>query len=74
MSGDRTGILIIRAWTEHGSPASLHAHIRQTTDVAAGLEDGTTVTDERVVAAVVHAWLNDILLDRTPPPDTAPAP
>lgn len=67
MFGDRTGILIIRAWIEPGSFAPLRAHIRQTTDVTIGLQDGTTVTDEAAVAEVVRAWLNEILLDGAPP-------
>ena len=74
MPGDRAGILIIRAWIEQGALTPLRAHIRQTTDVSAGLQGGTTVTDEDAVAAVVRAWLRDVVLDGTPPPDGAPTP
>ena len=63
MSRDRTGILIIRAWLEQGSTAPLRAHIRQTTDIATGLRDGDTETDEDAITAVVLAWLQQVVLD-----------
>ncbi len=73
MPEDRTGILIIRAWLERESTAPLRAHIRQTTDIAGGLRDGTTVTNEDAVATIVRTWLHDVLLDTAPPPDPEPA-
>jgi len=62
MSGEHVGILIIRAWTEQGSRVQLRAHVRQTTDVSAGLQGGTTVTDEDAVVELVRTWLGAILL------------
>ncbi|MEX2229541.1 MAG: hypothetical protein WEB13_07885 [Dehalococcoidia bacterium] len=69
MSGEHVGILIIRAWTEQGSRVQLRAHVRQTTDVSAGLQGGTTVTDEDAVVELVRTWLGTILLSRSPPAD-----
>ena len=66
MSPDRTGILIIRAWLEKDSCAPLRAHIRQATDVSAGFQDATTLTDEDAVAELVRLWLKDVLLDAMP--------
>jgi hypothetical protein len=74
MSGDRVGLLIIRVWIEGGSSAPLRAHIRHTTDLSAGLQDGATVTDETAVAAVVRGWLRDVVRDGAPPPLVEPAP
>lgn len=74
MLGDRTGLLIIRAWIEDGSLSRLRAHIRHTTDVSSGLQGGTTVTDEVDVATIVSAWLEDVLLDEAAAPDIDPAP
>ncbi len=72
MPADRTGILIIRAWIEHGSVAPLRAHIRRTIDIAAGLQGGTTVTDEDAVAAVVRAWLQEIRVEGPTSADIEP--
>ena len=66
MTGNRTGILIIRAWAEGGSPAGLRASIRRTTDVSAGFHDSTSVTDTDAVAEIVRLWLRDFQAGGSP--------
>ena len=58
---DRTGLLIIRAWIEHGSSKPLRAQIRLTTDVAGGFESEMTLADVNAVSAAVETWLLDVL-------------
>jgi hypothetical protein len=53
----RTGLLIIRAWTEPGSSSPLRAQVRLTTDVSLGLEHSQTLTQPDAVVEVVRAWL-----------------
>ena len=57
MPKTRTGLLIIRAWTEPGSSSPLRAQIRLTTDVSLGLERSQTLTQLDAVGVVVRAWL-----------------
>lgn len=56
----RIGLLLIRAWAEPESSSPLRAHIRCTTDVTQGLEQGLTVAEEEAVVAAVQAWLSEI--------------
>jgi hypothetical protein len=56
-----TGLLIIRAYLETGSPAPLRAEIRLTSDVSTGFERTVTLVDRDVVARVVRDWLDNIL-------------
>jgi hypothetical protein len=57
----RIGLFIIRAWVEPGSSSPLRAHIRRTTDVSQGFEQGLTVADKEAVVAAVQAWLSEML-------------
>jgi hypothetical protein len=57
----QTGLLIIRAWVEKGSPKSLRAHIRATTDVSKGLKSEITVSDPSSASAEVEEWLDDVV-------------
>lgn len=54
---DRTGLLIIRAWTEPGSTEPLRAQVRLTTDISAGFERTLTLSRSADVCAVVREWL-----------------
>jgi hypothetical protein len=56
-----TGLLIIRAYLEAGSPAPLRAEIRLTSDVSTGFERTVTLADRELVARVVRDWLDNIL-------------
>jgi len=58
---NQTGLLIIRAWTEHGSSKLLRAHVRFTTDVTAGFTSEVTLADLGAVSATVETWLRDVL-------------
>lgn len=57
----RTGLLLIRAWVEKGSPKPLRAHIRATTDVSKGFDSELTVADVPSASATVETWLGDVL-------------
>jgi hypothetical protein len=63
---DRTGLLIIRAWIEHGSSKPLRAQIRLATDVSAGFASEMTLADIDAVSAAVETWLQDFLLNDLP--------
>ncbi|MCA1693534.1 MAG: hypothetical protein LC749_01710 [Actinobacteria bacterium] len=60
-ASDRTGLLIIRAWTEPGSSEPLRAQVRLTTDVPAGFQHTLTVSRAEAVCDAVRVWLADIL-------------
>lgn len=62
---DCAGLLIVRAWTEPGSSEPLRAHIRLTTDVAAGFQRTLTASHADAVCATVREWLAEILQDCT---------
>ena len=64
---DPTGLLIIRAWIEHGSSEPLRAHIRVSTDISAGIERTLTLSRVDAVCAMVREWLTDILHDSEHP-------
>jgi hypothetical protein len=63
MTTSRVGLFIIRAWAEPGSSLPLRAHIRRTTDVSQGLEQGLTVAEKEAVVAAVQAWLSEMVAD-----------
>jgi hypothetical protein len=53
----RTGLLIIRAWTEPGSSSPLRVQIRLTTDVSLRVERGETIADADAAIEIVRIWL-----------------
>jgi hypothetical protein len=57
----RSGLLVIRAWVEPGSPSPLRAQIRSTTDVSRGFENSATVAQEDAAVEAVQAWLSEML-------------
>jgi hypothetical protein len=57
----RSGLLIIRAWLEPGSTRPLRAHLRLSTDIAAGFDREVTLANVDEVSSVVEGWLRDIL-------------
>ncbi|HLF79748.1 MAG TPA: hypothetical protein VJB57_19880 [Dehalococcoidia bacterium] len=63
MPRDHTGLLIIRAWVEQGSSKPLRAHIRLTTDIAAGFASEMTLAEIHAVSGAVEAWLQAVLSD-----------
>jgi hypothetical protein len=52
-----TGLLIIRAWIEHGSSDPLRAHIRLSTDTSTGIDRELTLTQVDAVCDTVQEWL-----------------
>ena len=61
MPTHRTGLLIIRAWTEVGSDEPLRAQVRVTHDIANGMESTRTLVQADTVVDLVEAWLQDFL-------------
>jgi len=61
MPKDRTGLLIIRAWTEDGSSTPLRAQISKTADISTGIERESVHSDVIEVGAEVETWLREIL-------------
>jgi hypothetical protein len=66
MPSQRTGLLIIRAWTEVGSEEPLRAQVRVTQDIATGMESTRTLVQPDTVVELVVAWLEDFLSTATP--------
>jgi hypothetical protein len=58
---ERTGLLIIRAWTEQGSSEPLRAQVRLSTDVSTGFARTLTLARAEAVCAAVQEWLAEIL-------------
>jgi hypothetical protein len=58
---ERTGLLIIRAWTEDDSSQPLRAHVRLSTNIAAGVERTVTLTCPDDVGATVAQWLAEVM-------------
>ena len=65
--GDRTGLMIIRAWVEEGSRKPLRVQIRLSTDISEGIQQTMTLSDAKAASAAVEGWLTDILAGRTSP-------
>jgi hypothetical protein len=61
MPSHRTGLLIIRAWTEVGSDEPLRAQVRVTQDIANGMGSSRTLVQSNTVVDLVEAWLQDFL-------------
>jgi hypothetical protein len=61
VAGDRTGLLIIRAWLEKGSAEPLRAQIRISANVSAGIERTIELCRVEQVCATVKEWLTDML-------------
>ena len=74
MDTDRTALLIIRAWIEHGSLKPLRAQIRLTTDVSLGFESELTLTDMAAVCDAVETWLRDVCSEGRTPAELGPPP
>jgi hypothetical protein len=67
MKADQTGLLIIRAWVEEGSPQPLRAEVRSTTDVSAGIQRSVPLAQATDVGAEVQEWLADVMGDADQP-------
>jgi hypothetical protein len=59
---NRTGVLVVRVWTESGPDGpGLRARITQTVDVTAGAEVVTAAATADDVCAAVKEWLEAYL-------------
>jgi hypothetical protein len=57
-AGERTGILVVRAWIEPGAGGGLRARITATSDVAAPVEVVTVCSSVEGVVATVTQWID----------------
>jgi hypothetical protein len=57
--GERTAVLIIRAWIE-GEPPSLRMRVTRTFDVAAADETTEATASIEEVCAIVRRWLEQL--------------
>jgi len=61
---ERSGVLVVRAWVEGGTPAGLRARITQSRDLTSNEQTITaTATVEGIIAAV-QAWLDALLSEQ----------
>ena len=60
---ERTGILVIRVWTEGDAPGRLRARLTQTGDLGEAATGLATASDVRGVCDAVEAWLHGFLDD-----------
>lgn len=61
MPQERTGLLIIRAWVEAESSKPLRAHVRLTTNLAAGIQRELSLADIESVCGLVETWLREFM-------------
>ena len=60
-AGERTGVLVVRAWFEPGAGGGLRARITGTVDVAARDEVVTVSSSTEGVASAVAEWIDAFL-------------
>jgi hypothetical protein len=60
---DQTGLFMIRAWYEDGSPEPLRATIRVTSDVSEGIQKELTVSDPDALCDELRAWLEAVRME-----------
>jgi hypothetical protein len=62
MRAKPVGMLVIRTWTEEGSPTPLRAQVTSSVDVATGIRSTSVLTRPRDVLKAVRAFLDSISL------------
>lgn len=72
--GERTGVLVLRAWLEqHGAP--LRVRITERLELLTADERSTTVVGAEAAATTVRDWLLHLEgLAAAPPPESLPRP
>ena len=60
-AGERTGILVIRVWTERDAPVQLRARLTQTGDLGEAATTLATASGVRGVCDAVEEWLREFL-------------
>jgi len=58
----RTGVLVIRVWTEEDEAPSLRARITRTFDLTEQDEVSSAASSAEEIEAVVHVWLREFEL------------
>jgi len=65
-----TGVLVLRAWVEDGSPGGLRARITQLDDLEGNQAEAAAASLDQVLV-IVRAWLERLLTESQPPPPQA---
>jgi hypothetical protein len=61
---ERSGVLVVRAWIESGTPPGLRARITQSRDLTSTEQTMTTTATVEGILAAVQAWLDALLSER----------
>ena len=59
MPAERTGVLVLRVWSEPGAP-ELRARLIESTDAFGGVTSGTAAAGVDAICAAVRAWLEPL--------------
>jgi hypothetical protein len=62
---ERSGVLVVRAWVEGGTPAGLRARITQSRDLTNTEQLVTTAATVEDILAAVRAWLDALLSEQS---------
>jgi hypothetical protein len=58
---ERSGVLVVRAWVEGGTPAGLRARITQSNDLTRNEQTMTTTATVEGIISAVQTWLDALL-------------
>ena len=61
---ERSGVLVVRAWVEGGTPEGLRARITQSRDLTSGEQLVTTTAHVEEIIGTIRAWLDALLSDQ----------
>ena len=61
---ERSGVLVVRAWVEGGTPSGLRARITQSRDLTSAEQLVTTTAHVEEILATIRAWLDALLSDQ----------
>lgn len=63
--GERSGVLVVRAWVEGGTQAGLRARITQSRDLTSSEQIMTTTATVEEIIDTVRVWLESLLSDQS---------
>jgi hypothetical protein len=61
---ERSGVLVVRAWVEGGTPEGLRARITQSRDLTSTEQLVTTTAHVDEILSTIRAWLDALLSDQ----------
>jgi hypothetical protein len=66
-SKEPSGVLVLRAWVEGGSPGGLRARITKIRELDESRTEAAAASLDQILA-IVRAWLESLLLEAPSPP------